>query len=254
VKIDSLTINLEAAAPDPEEMIADVERRLAEDTSNVNWKTALTLLKDSTYTFTNRDVAKYWGEEGFDIIWIGGRRYKTVAEYDSMQKALPEAERDGWFEQLLQRKNLKWKEKYKNDPRGGASKVLNTFLHKLPYLLFVSLPIFALFLKLLYIRRKSFYYADHGIFSIYHYIFTFILLMLVFAFGNLASLTGLDVFIVLNVFLFLSGGVYLYISMKKFYGQGHLKTILKFILLNIAGMIMLTVLFLVFVLFSVFEI
>jgi len=67
---------------------------------------------------------------------------------------------------------------------------IELFLHKLPYLLFISLPIFALILKLLNIRRRrEFYYADHAIFSIYHYIFSFILLLILFLISTLYDKT-----------------------------------------------------------------
>jgi len=251
---DKININMGNAltAKEKTAYFQKAEEVLQKDPNNELWLSAMKMLKDTSRVLTQEDMRMYWDD--FDFINLDDRNYKNRQEYDSVQQSLPAAERDGWFERLLQRKNLKWKEKYKNDPKGGATKLFDIFLHKLPYMLFVSLPLFALILKLLYVRRKNFYYADHGIFSIYHYIFTFILLLLVFGSDKLSDLTGLGVFDVITVLLFLSGGVYLYLSMKRFYGQGHVKTMLKYILLNLIGFLLLMILFIGFLLFSVFEI
>ncbi|HQV59865.1 MAG: DUF3667 domain-containing protein [Chitinophagaceae bacterium] len=228
------------------------EQELLKDTASEMWKEALQVLKDTSKVLTGEDMIKYWDD--IEFINLSGKKYTNLKEYDSIQKAIPAVERDGWLQRTIQRKNLKLKEKYRSDPGKGFNTLGNTFLHKLPYLLFASLPLFALILKLLYIRRKNFYYADHAIFSIYHYIFSFILLLFVFGLDKLSTVTGLEVFDALTGLLFLSGGVYLYISMKRFYGQRHMKTFFKFLLLNVSGIIMLVVLFAAFILFSVFEI
>jgi Protein of unknown function (DUF3667) len=234
--------------------IKDYEEELAKNKNNEKLAVAIQMLKDTNRSITFQELSNYWGEDDFNFISLSGRKYKNLKEYDSIQKNLPKAERDGWFKKIIQKKNLRLKEKYKNDSSMGVRKLADTFLHKLPYMLFVSLPFFALILKLLYIRRKNYYYADHGIFSIYHYIFTFILLLLIFSLDKLDDLTGWDIISIIEIILFLSGGLYLYVSMKKFYGQNHGKTFLKFLLLNISGIIMLLILFAAFIIFSVFEI
>ncbi len=132
--------------------------------------------------------------------------------------------------------------------------MFDAFLHKLPVLLFVSLPVFALLLKLLYLRRKKYYYADHGIFSIYHYIFSFFLFMLVFGLDKLNDYVKWDALEILSLVIFLSGGVYLFMAMRRFYGQGFFKTLIKFILLNIGALLSLVILFMAFLLFSVYTI
>ena len=228
------------------------EEEIKENPDNKMWADALLMLKDSSRIITNTDMIRYWDD--FTFINIGGRNYKDKKEYDSVQQTLPSGKRDNWFVKQIQLKNLQLKEKYKNDPLKGGNVLVETFLHKLPYLLFVSLPIFALILKLLYIRQKKFYYADHCVFTVYHYIFTFLLLLLVFGMDKLSNVTHLAIFEIFTALFFVSGGIYLYLSMKRFYGQGHGKTILKFLLLNVGGILMLVFLFIVFILFSVFEI
>src|SRR5262245_30913541 len=107
--------------------------------------------------------------------------YKSVAEYDSVQRTLPSSKRDAGLSKMITRKAIALNEKYEGDQRKMFAEFINKFLHSFPYLLFVSLPLYALFLKLLYIRhKKEYYFADHGVFLIHLYIFTFLFLLLYF--------------------------------------------------------------------------
>ncbi len=232
--------------------IKKLKGALSKDTANTSWKAALLLLEDSSRVLTNEDMMPYWDD--FNYVNLGKRSYKNKQEYDSIQQTLPAGKKDGWLLRKMQYRNLELKQRYKMDPRSGMNKMMETFLHKLPLLLFVSLPIFALLLKLLYFRRKKFYYADHGIFSIYHYIFSFFLLLLVLSLDELGDFTGWDIFDIMALILFLSGGVYLFMAMRRFYGQGFFKTLFKFTLLNIGAILALVLLFFVFLIFSVYTI
>jgi|TARA_B110000902_G_scaffold266051_1_gene352349 hypothetical protein len=112
--------------------------------------------------------------------------------------------------------------------------------------IFIFLPLFTLFLKFFYIRRK-YTYIDHLIF-VFHSQTVFFMLFTIFLLLKLGSLNP-KIWVFLVLFL-----LYLIIAMKKFYGQGYLKTILKFLLLNlsyiIVGGIGVTFLFIIsFVLF-----
>jgi len=233
-------------------LVEKAQNELKKNPDSKKWKKALVDLSDTSKVSSADNTSKNTGN--ISLFDFGERKYQSLKEYDSIQKQLPASAKDGWLKRIIQKKNIKLNEKYKKDPRTVSEKLSQTFLHNLPYLLFLSLPLFALILKLLYFRRKKFFYVDHGIFSIYHYIFTFFLLLIVFAVDKISKLTGYDSLDYLTLFLFLSGGVYLYLSMKRFYGQGHPKTILKFILLNIAGVIMINVLFLLLMFFSVLKV
>ena len=159
----------------------------------------------------------------------------------------------GWLENRLSGKWKAYKRKYADDDKAMLTDAVNSFVHKFPYILFVSLPFFALILKLLYLRRKQFFYSDHAVFTLYHYIFTFILLLLYFILRELHDLTGFGLLSVLATILFFSGGVYLFLAMKRFYGQRWFKTFGKFLLLNILALFVVLMLMLVFNLFSVFQ-
>jgi hypothetical protein len=94
--------------------------------------------------------------------------------------------------------------------------------------LFFLLPVFALFLKLLYFRKKQFYYVDHAVLSLHYFSLIFILLIV----SNyiLDAIFGTAIFTVL-AFVWMSA--YLLIAMKRLYGQKWGITILKFVTLGI---------------------
>lgn len=93
---------------------------------------------------------------------------------------------------------------------------------KLFWVFFLFLPIPALLLKLLYIRR-GFYYPEHLFFTFYTQSAFFILLALAFPWPQ-----GEKIAAIVSILF----GIYLFLSMIRFYKQGIRKTLLKFILLN----------------------
>ena len=172
--------------------------------------------------------------------------YRTVQQYDSAQKALPSNERDGWLRRKFARKTIEVNNRYNNDPRKFWSDVIDKFLHQFPKLFFISLPLYALILKLLYIRRKQFFYADHWIFTIHLYIFTYIFFLVLFGIISLSKVLPSDAWGWLQFVLILYLFYYLYKAMRRFYQQRRFKTIVKFILLNLSTHIIMLILFIIF--------
>jgi hypothetical protein len=181
--------------------------------------------------------------------------YKTVREYDSAQKSLPEGKKDGRLTKVFTRKTVELNEKYKNDQQKIAIVVINKFLHSFPYLLFVSLPLYALFLKLLYIRhRKQYYFADHAVFLVHLYIFTFLFLLFYFGLDKLEKQTHWSGIGWIQGIFIATGLFYTIKAMKYFYRQGWGKTIFKFIVFNILCMISLGLLFAIFFIYSFYQV
>jgi hypothetical protein len=233
------------------ELQAELNKELAENPGDTLILHQLSLLKDTTRDVymtqldTTRRMRFFLGNSG---------KYTSLAQYDSLQKKLPAEEKDSWFQKMLTRRGLELNDKYKHDVRQAVNILWTAFLHKLPYMLFFSLPIFAFVLKLIYIRRKNFYYSDHAVFTLYHYIFSFLLLLVIIGVLELQKWTGLgdlDWVALLLVFVWLG---YLFAEMKNFYRQGWVKTIVKFLLLDFLGFLIILVLFLAFLLLSLFEI
>jgi hypothetical protein len=230
-------------------ILQDVEKRLQKEPGNENYKKQVELLKDTSRPLSEIDLLPY-----STVIGTIGYDYTSRAQYDSIQKARPPGERDRWLRSLWNKRAIRINEKYRSEKALSLTSFSDKLLHKLPYLLFVSLPFFALILKLLYVRkRKEFYFADHGIFSIHHYILSFILLLFIFLWNKLDEVTGWGAWNVLEVITIIAWPFYLFLAMKRFYRQNGFKTFVKFLLLNITGFILILFLFLVFLLFSVFQ-
>ena len=182
--------------------------------------------------------------------------YSTVKEYDSAQHSLPANKKDKGLTKLMTRKSVALNEKYKGDQNKIAVAVINKFLHSFPYLLFVSLPLYALFLKLLYIRRrKEYYFADHAVFLVHLYIFTFLYLLCFIGIDKLGEKTRWEgVTDIIELLLMFAGIFYAIKAMKNFYRQRWGKTILKFLIFNILCLVSLICLFVVFLVFSFYQI
>ena len=160
----------------------------------------------------------------------------------------------GWISRHFFYKELEISQKYHHSTPVIISAFSTTFMHSLPQLLVVSLPVFALLLKFLYWRKKEFYYVNHGIFSIHFYIFVFICLLVSFSASKLATWLQWTWLTAIPPLLSLAMIFYLYKAMRNFYGQGRGKTILKFLLLYISSIFMMVILFAVFLLFSFMKI
>lgn len=215
---------------------------------SVKYLHRISLLKDTSKPLTYSELY-----EGDSVININGKEYSSVRQYDSIQNALPFSKRDNWLAQAVSKKTIRLNKKYHNNSIEMVRAIWETFLHRMPYMLFISLPFFALILRLLYIRHKNFYYSDHAVFTLYHYIFSFLLLLLIFGVDVLNSWLQWKVLDYFIVVLFLTWPVYLWIEMKRFYVQSVGKTLGKFVLLNLSGVFILILLTIVFFLFSIFQ-
>lgn len=100
----------------------------------------------------------------------------------------------------------------------GKEKVFDYYKHKLPWLLFSLMPVFAFVLYLFYIRRKI-YFVDHLIHAFHLHTATFVIII----FQDLISL--LSPFQTNLFYLYIP--VYYFVSLKKVYKQSTSKTILK---------------------------
>lgn len=229
------------------ELAESYQKRMNRKVADSSLQNRIPLLLDTAKPL---NIDSLGWRENFTI--IGRNNYASLKEYDSTQQALPAEKRDNWVSRVVSRQGLKLNEKYRSGDKVGNI-LLDSFLHRLPYLLFASLPFFALILKLLYVRRKQFYYSDHAVFTLYHYIFSFILLLLVVGLDKLEDWTGWSIFNFLMAVLIIYWPVHLAIQLKNFYRQSWGKTTGKFVLLNAAGFFVLILLFIIFLLFSIFQ-
>jgi len=232
------------------ELIESRNEKLIKEPGKTELLQQLERLKDTTRSVTRNDIEELSTD---NIITLSGRNYTSIAEYDSLENALPVSKRDGWLKRRVIKKVIAFNNKYRGNSKQATDNLGESLLHRLPYMLFVSLPLFALLLRLVYIRRrwrKQFYIADHGVFTIHLYVFSFILLLLVFTLGALQKATHWGFIDWVILFLMFLLFFYLYKAMRNFYGQGKWKTFFKFLFVAFGSFIMMLILFIFFTIFS----
>jgi len=139
-----------------------------------------------------------------------------------------------WFEKYLFKLAMKQK-------AIGEDKVFEEFYHYISKLVFLLIPLFALLLKLLYLRRKRSYY-EHLVFSLHFHSFLFLLYII----AEIASVFTGTPQNYIPLFLFF----YLFFALKKVYSQKIFKTLLKNILLLFGYVIIVAIFFILTTIFT----
>lgn len=118
--------------------------------------------------------------------------------------------------------------------RRGIDNFQDAIVDKIPIALIVLLPLMALVLKILYPLSRR-YFVEHLLFFVHFHAFFFLILTLQVLFNSLmsslafASDAGTLVIVAASFYI----PVYLYKAMRRVYGQGHLITIFKYLILLI---------------------
>lgn len=140
----------------------------------------------------------------------------------------------GW----MARNALATIEKLARDP-AALNGPLTTWI---PRVFFLLLPLFAILLAIFYLRqRKKFYFVDHLVFSLS--VHSFVFAILIVAIGAAQVLAGGSV----AKLFFLVIAVYLFVALKRFYGQGWVITGFKFAALSFVYVVFFLVPALVFI-------
>ena len=118
---------------------------------------------------------------------------------------------------------------------GGAKTFVDMMLDNIPVALIVLLPVMALVLKALYPLSRR-YFVEHLLFFVHFHSFFFLILTLQILFSRLAGLVWLPEPIIVLVLVAASFyiPVYLYKAMRRVYAQGHLLTLMKYLVLAVA--------------------
>jgi hypothetical protein len=224
----------------------EVKKRIVELDRDI-----LILKKDSTQR--EKITSLYDDNNSFQF---GGDDYRgayNVKAYDSIQNTLPPSERRNFIVARIQKQNIILKEKYGHDKKVMNNAILDKFRHMFPQMLFVSLPMFALFLTLLYIRRKDLFYVNHVVFTIHLYCATFILILFSLWFGSVLKWIHIKEEAAFGIFSMIIL-FYWYKAFRNFYTQSRKKTVLKYVLLFFLTLFLILLLFGTFFLFSFFVI
>ncbi len=131
-------------------------------------------------------------------------------------------------------------------------------LGNLVWMVLLLMPALALILKLLHIRRKR-YYVEHLIFSFHYNAFFFFLIVI----GILTNRNFWEDGVAQNFSISIDSSfvpglipavlfIYLYLAMRRVYGQGYFKTFVKYAILNFAYLLVFVFFLSVFVLVNAF--
>lgn len=179
---------------------------------------------------------------------VGSGKYKTRLAYDSGIAA--GIVKDGWVKRNLTYKGFEISEKYRDSEGKLFANLFGILMHNFPSLLFVSLPLFAWFLKLLYFRKKEYLFVSHGIYAIHLYIVYFFVLLVIIFLSLLDKQFNWPFTNTLRSVLFVLLLFYEYKAMRNFYMQRRLKTFSKFLLALFFRLIIIFILFVLFLIFS----
>jgi hypothetical protein len=168
-------------------------------------------------------------KNGFDLadsVELNGMKIAAVdidsMDFETLSKHYKLDEKN-WYQRMMAKRTYKTY----HDP-GGA---FGGSMARLSTLFLLMVPIMAAILKLLYFRRKEFYYVDHLIFTMHFHAFLFIV-------------GCIGVFLLKSIFwMIIFGLVMLYfaVAMYKVYKQSLGKTALKYVLfMLIYGLIFIT--------------
>jgi hypothetical protein len=142
----------------------------------------------------------------------------------------------GLIERWMSRRGERMKEnmlRIREDP----DEFVRLFLGALPGALFLLVPLFALLLKLVYIRSGR-GYLEHLVVALYSHAFMLAALLTVFLLVGLqswlggvgANLASVSASLVMSVLI----PLYLLLMQKRAYGQGWFKTLLKYVMLGLS--------------------
>ncbi len=224
------------------------------------------LINETDWYHWDADSTELLGKEQKNISAdsINNRRFNfmgdanlppTIEAYTSLQNALPKEKRDGMFKTWFNEKQIELNGAYRKDPKAFSKNVIDGFLHALPKMLFISLPIVAFFFQLLYLRKKHKHhqYVYHGVFTIHLYVMIFLMLLFIYGFNALSDTTGWSLFSIISKILSVCILYHSYKSMRNFYEQSRRKTIFKFSIVLMLVSILLSILTLLFFINSAFS-
>jgi hypothetical protein len=205
------------------QQLADSLRSAKTDSLHKAFNNEMATRLDSSKVVTPRDesIGVNMSNLGKVRIDMTENKYNTVREYDSVQRTLPDSAREKGLMHWLLRNNVRQKEK-----RGGRSKmhVEVDVHHDIPKIMFLLLPLFALYVSWFY-SRKTYFYVNHAIFTVHFHCFVFLLSLLLLLLDKL--IPGDWTSIILGLLSFILVFVYLVAALHGMYRQSFWRSLLK---------------------------
>jgi uncharacterized protein with PQ loop repeat len=177
----------------------------------------------------NQDFFRAWKEFRSQPIRFFGRKVEqrtlpsSVTKYREEQESKPIAERDKPIRHYFTERLIR----FINSPADSAKTLFSTGL---PFLLLIQLPLFAIWMRILYFRQRRLY-VEHLVFLLHTHTFFFLLFGVIFAANALAQSLGTNIPMLdmAMTWIMLTGIVTFYniLAYRRFYSQGWGKTLVK---------------------------
>ncbi len=190
---------------------------------------AIVLLQKDTTAKEQALLYAEYGNEWQEYYW---QKRMTKQTYLDSQNKLPLEKRDGFFKKKEHLVNIAIEEKAKQQNITSGEAILDMLLHNIPKGLFISLPVYALILFIIYYRNKKYTYVSHLIFSIHLFCFTFLLILSSMWFNSLFTVLHIKLNNYISLVAFIIAMLYTYKGLRNFYEQRRAKTIAKFLILS----------------------
>lgn len=182
------------------------------------------------------------------------KNIETVEGYIKNQLVLPESKRDGLLKRYFKTQEIRINKKFKDDPKKTFTELMDYFIHSFSSLLFVSLPLIAIWFKLIFIKRKEFNLVDHFIFITHNYIFCYVTMFLNVLLKLPASIKDLAFMENIAMLVFIWIIYYGYKSIKNVYQLTRGQTIWKFGLTLTGSLFIFSFLFIIYLFLSLLQI
>ncbi len=138
----------------------------------------------------------------------------------------------GWLDRRLTEEHLE--EVCRQVRADNGATAVREFLRNIPTMMFFFLPLIALLMKFLYPLSKR-YYVEHLLFFVHYHAFFFLAMVLLMTVGftvdSLRAPESIATIATAIVAIYIP--VYLFLAMRRVYGQGRLATTFKYLLLGI---------------------
>ncbi len=176
------------------------------------------IMSNPTAHFTKLEsmslLSRFSGKREFFNILVDQEKVYDFEEIPKKYKVKETRENKGAFNAALSFSRMK------KQPGSFFSSIIS----KLPFAIFFFLPVFALFIWLIYIRKK-YTYTEHLVFGFHIQSLLFILLIVSFLVDAIFGFFSMPLFLLIFA-------IYLFLAMWKFYQQGFFKTMVKYLFLN----------------------
>jgi hypothetical protein len=178
--------------------------------------------------------------------------YKSIIELDSIQKHGSKKAQVSDTEYWFLKKWLTVKEENTNEQI--IEKFTDSFVHNLPTLLFMYMPVFAFFLWLFHDKKKWYYY-DSGIFTLHYFSFLLLLVLTLFYTDKIFPLFEKNQVMEWAHFSLKSLGIfwmiyYFFPAHRRFYGDKFVVSLVKSSVIIIINLVVITFLLVLFALYT----